>query len=65
MKKNLSSKLKDVEFKIGEVTFYSGWTKNVTIQTNFIPDEHKILPTELYFYPGWTKNFTIQTIKDV
>ena len=28
-------------------TFYFGWTKNVTIWTNFIPDEQKILPFEL------------------
>ena len=47
IKKIWSSKLKAVEFKIGQVIFYSGWTKNVTIQTNFIPDEQKMLPSEL------------------
>ena len=42
----LPSELKDVELKIGKVTFKSGWAKNVTIRTNFIPDEQKMLPSE-------------------
>ena len=47
--KILPSELKAVEFKIGEVTFYSGWKKNFpfTIWTYFIPNEQKILPPAL------------------
>ena len=54
------SELIDVEFKIGQVTFYSRWTKilpsgiilfwmnkTFTIRTNFFPDEQKFLPSEL------------------
>ena len=51
--KMLPSELKDVEFKIGQVTFYSGWTKNVTIRNNFILDEQKLLTTELILF--WMK----------
>ena len=36
--KMLPSKLKVIESKIGQVTYYSGWTKSLTIRTNFIPD---------------------------
>ena len=67
--KILLSKLKDIEFKIEQVTFYSGWTQNFTILNNFIPVEQKILPSKLKdvefkigqftFYSGGTKNVTI------
>ena len=49
--KMLPSELKDIEFKIGQVTFYSGWTNNFNIRNNFILDEQKILPPELKFIP--------------
>ena len=36
-KTKFTYEIKDVELKYGQVSFYSGWTTNVTIRTNFIP----------------------------